>query len=284
MTVGYFSCFDLRRLTWSITLTPDSGGTVATITSDSFAKPCQIHGPAGVGAWELAAVPGSYIGDDPSNGAKYSELTFGSTARVYLNTQASGWTVPTTIDMTFDEDTQRYTIERHSGGQDQFSISFTGIGAALFGFAGSSATAATHVGTRTPLYALSASSPGLSADTGDQTPGGQSTMSMSDSGAVWSAQARTVSPIHRDWEQRFEAPEKVWTDLATTSHPWNFQDLYALARSGLPFCVRDSRQTTQGLYLLRKGEDAFTPQPHGEGNHAQLMVPFRCLKLGTRSV
>lgn len=282
MTVAYYSCFDLRRLTWGITLTPASGGTAATLTSDSFAKPCHIHGPAGVGAYDLASNDAYDIDDDPANDAKYSNLIFGTNCATYANAVASGWTTPTNLQFSFSLTTLRYTISRSSG--DSFAISFSGIGAALFGFSGSSSSATTHTGTRTPLFALLASSPGLSADSGDQVMSGQSSIAIADSCASWSGLTRTASPIARRWEQRFETHTKVWREFAASSDPWTFQDLYDLARSGLPFAVRDSAVTRQGLYLLRSGEDGFIPQPHGEGNHAQVMVPFACTKIGTRSV
>ncbi len=283
MTVAYYSSFDLRRLAaWTITLTPASGGTAITLNSDSFTKPCHIHHTAGVGSWNLASNIDYTISDDPSNDAKYASLSFGSNCASTANLLVGAWTVPTTITFSFSLTTHRYTITRSSG--DSFSVSFTGIGAALFGFSGDSASATAHTGTRTPLYVIAASSPGLSADSGDQTPSGQSSIAIADSCATWSALTRTASPVQRRWEQRFETYTKVWREFASSSDPWTFQDLYDLARAGLPFVVRDSTMARQGLYLLRGGEDGFLPQPHGEGNHAQVMVPFACTKIGTRSV
>lgn len=282
MTVSYLSSFDLRRITWGITLTPASGGTAVTLNSASFAKPCHIHGPAGVAAWALASDDDYTIGDNPANDDKYSDLVFGTNCAFYANTTASGWTVATTITFVFDIATLRYTISRSSG--DSFSVSFTGDGAALFGFAGNSASATTHTGTRTPLYAIRASSPGLSNDTGDRKRAGQSSLAIADSGGSWAALARSAPIVTRDWEQRFESKALTWSEYSTTAAPWTFEDLFDLARLGLPFCVRDSEETRQGLYLLRKGEDGFEPEPHSENNHVQLRIRFSCVKIGTRSV
>lgn len=280
MTVSYYSAFDLRRLTWGITLTPTSGGTAVTLTSASFEQPCHIHAPQGVSEYELASDPNYEIEDDPELDAQYGTLVFGSTCAFYANTGAAAWTVPTVLTFAFDMATHRYTISRSSG--DTFALSFTGDGAAMFGFAGASSAATTHLGTLTPLYAIRASSPAMSADSGHREPGGQSSTVVSDACSTWSTLARTASPIFRSWEQRFETQALVWREFADSTNPWTFQDLYRLARTGLPFAVRDTSVTRQGLYVLR--DDEFFPQPHGENNHAQVMVRFDCQQIGTRAV
>lgn len=282
VTVAYLSSFDLRLITWGITLTPAGAGTPATINSDSFAKPCHIHGPAGVGAYDLASNPTAQIEDEPDNDAKFSELAFGTNCAFYLNTLTAAWGTPTTITFAFDLATLRYTIARSSG--DSFAISFTGVGAALFGFSGSSSSATTHTGTRTPLYALAASSSGLSANSGDQEQGGRSAIVVSDSCATFSSRRRTASKVVHRWEQRFEPAAKTWTEFATSTDPWTYQALIRNALLGLPFAVRDSQSSRQGLYLIDNGADAFEPIPASESNHAQLHIPFRCWKWGTRAV
>ncbi len=159
----------------------------------------------------------------------------------------------------------------------------TANGRALFGFSGNSSSAASHVGTRTPLYAINPSLPSVSDPSLNYEPDAIGNRVASDNGAGFGL-ARRVSPLYRDWRQEYETKEKTMRLQAASTHPFTFQHLFEHCRGVYPFAVYDGgfheTESTAEVFTFREEGIPFVPERATPGNDAQLHVPFRCVVEG----
>lgn len=184
---------------------------------------------------------------------------------------------------TFNTTTGVYTFSVSSG-----TISTTWSSAAgrrLFGFSGNGSAAASHTGTRVPLFVVSPTLSYVSDPTPNYEPRGIGNHVTSENGQGFGL-ARYVSPLYRDWTQQFETYEKTMRLGASQSgtHPWTIQALFEHCRGRLPFLVGDGGfidpETEPAVFTFREEGIAFQPVPHTPGNFAQMYTPFKCVVQG----
>ncbi len=159
----------------------------------------------------------------------------------------------------------------------------TAGGRKLFGFSGDSSSAASHVGTVTPLFVINPTLASVSDPTLNYEPDAIGSRVTTDSGSG-TGLARRVSPLYRDWRQEYETKEKTMRLQAASTHPWTFQDLHEHCRGIFPFVTYDagfhSTSDTGEVFTFREEGIAFVPERATPGNDAQLHLAFRCIVEG----
>jgi hypothetical protein len=201
-----------------------------------------------------------------------------------LEAVAEGWTTKVPA-CTFSLTTGLYTFSVATV-NSAIAWSTTG-GRELFGFAGNSSSAASHVGTLTPLFVISPTQAAISVVSEsalNYEPSGIGNRITTDSGSGHGL-ARRVSPLYRDWQQEYETKEKTMRLQAAAAHPWTFQDLFEHCRGMFPFVVYDGGfHTTEDageVFTFRTDGIPFAAEPATLANHAQLHLAFRCIVEGT---
>lgn len=218
----------------------------------------------------------------------FSDISFAARLEEMLEAAASlaAWTSYTSISVTYDPTTNRYTIAYSAA---NFGIDFSKVlGRRLLGYGSLTYSGAqTYTGSKPPNYTVECTLDAVSMPTPNYEPGGIATQAVSGTAAFFGL-TRGCVPLFRDWVQQFEVTAKVMRLSAEASeHPFTLQELFERSRADRPFVVYDGNFATNSnvaeVFVLRAdgsslGLDAIMYAADMDGT--QYHVSFRTLVLG----
>lgn len=197
------------------------------------------------------------------------------------------WASPSLFTVSFSTTTARYTIAHPS---TSFSMTWSSACTRnLFGFAGDTSAATSHVGTKTPLYCINSTLGDVSQESDFYEPDNIGNHVLADNGAGTGI-ARTAAPKYKDWVQEYETKLKTHRvfgaqpDGTGVTDPFTHEHLREYCRGVWPFILygvnRAGSYGVSEVYSLRTDGISFTPIRATPGNDSQFHIPYRCVLVG----
>jgi hypothetical protein len=297
MGVLYLPYFDVTEVA-------DYNGTLGTLTLADGSNPNVVIDVAGLEDFDQEFVGDSSIFCHRSgiNGyiiratssqssavafPHYAHSPLGRTLRNAIAAEATvqGWTLPNTFAVSFSDSTARYTVTH---GSVAFSLTWSNaVTRNLFGFAGNSASATSHVGTKTPLYCINSTYLDVMNESDFYEPDGIANFVQADDGSG-SGIARSAGPKYKDWSQDYETKLKTHRVLGAqpdgTDDPFTHEHLFEHCRGKWPFMLygvdRRGSYNVAEIYHLRTDGTSFKPERMTPGNDSQFKIPYKCVLAG----
>lgn len=210
--------------------------------------------------------------------AEFSANPFPDIIQALLRVAAAsaGWPNSTSITVTFDLTSLRYTIAYQTA---LSAITFGNANTrALFGFASNfSGSSASVTGALLPDFIVEATLPGVSFATQNYETEAMANAAVSGSGRNY-GMSRIDTWICRDWTQQFEPDSKV--HRLSSGGAFTYQELFETCRAKYPFGVIDGfGDTTHRREAFYLKDEAFSTERILDGDEA-CHVPFRAVVAG----
>lgn len=251
-----------------------------------------------------AAQPFGIVGNDPAASVRfghYSRISLGGMLSNAVNARCTAQSWPTSnwlaqffeVSGGFSVPFPFYRFTYPSNFRFQFS---TLAGARLFGH---NSTALSSSGTLhnfagnpdfiwwpSTVEGLQAISVDEELDGLDYEAEGIASLVHADDGRGFMS-SRTVSPLYRDWWQKFCPPERMFREQGAQQSPplWTAQQLFEQCRKSYPFLVAHGRfgngsSREYEAFQLRSAGAQWRPRRASIANAVYYHVPFRCSSIG----
>lgn len=214
--------------------------------------------------------------------SSYKSVAPGYEYAIQIETNSKSWVNPT-INVSFDKTTGKYSFTASPvGGGHTFGINFNGAeNANFFGFSSTTMTgASSYTSNCVADYCIVPAYDARSNFSREYEPGGISSLAVSDSGQVKKGIVRASVPLYMDWQQVFEPKVGVFTEDATSTMLFTWQQFWEYCRQTFPFIINNTSSGKYELHSLRETSSNFNPEPMEIDNHENWHLNFETHFIG----